>query len=163
MRRQGSFSSGDLSLPFVSDQSATALRPLRPGSPKNFASTDTYSFDGSDEDQSRDPRVTSASGPSTCTRHVGDRRPQSAPDPVWLHDADNTSSTEAWKQRQYLPRRYATRRIKLAQVWSVDYPVPSAIQNTIQEKYLNDVKGGSEEFTHMRCRLPWTHLPYVLN
>ncbi|KAL5694331.1 hypothetical protein EMGR_003251 [Emarellia grisea] len=70
----------------------------------------------------------------------------------------DTSSTEAWRQRQapgggpgWL-RRYATRKVKLVQgsVLSVDYPVPSAIQNAIQAKYRNDLEGGSEEFTHMR-------------
>lgn len=86
-----------------------------------------------------------------------------------------TSSTEAWRQRQAPGggngggggggggnlRRYATRKVKLVQgsVLSVDYPVPSAIQNAIQAKYRNDLEGGSEEFTHMRCRWPvllWT-------
>ncbi|KAL1982929.1 hypothetical protein VTN96DRAFT_781 [Rasamsonia emersonii] len=68
-----------------------------------------------------------------------------------------TSSTEAWRQRQAPGgggnlRRYATRKVKLVQgsVLSVDYPVPSAIQNAIQAKYRNDLEGGSEEFTHMR-------------
>ena len=80
-----------------------------------------------------------------------------------------TSSTEAWRQRQAPGgpsggsssgggglRRYATRKVKLVQgaVLSVDYPVPSAIQNAIQAKYRNDLEGGSEEFTHMRCKLP---------
>jgi chitin synthase len=73
-----------------------------------------------------------------------------------------TSSTEAWRQRQAGAagggnglRRYATRKVKLVQgsVLSVDYPVPSAIQNAIQAKYRNDLEGGSEEFTHMRCKL----------
>lgn len=73
-----------------------------------------------------------------------------------------TSSVEAWRQRQAPGggnggggnlRRYATRKVKLVQgsVLSVDYPVPSAIQNAIQAKYRNDLEGGSEEFTHMRC------------
>ncbi|EAW21123.1 chitin synthase class III [Aspergillus fischeri NRRL 181] len=70
----------------------------------------------------------------------------------------DTSSTEAWRQRQAPGggpgglRRYATRKVKLVQgsVLSVDYPVPSAIQNAIQAKYRNDLEGGSEEFTHMR-------------
>jgi chitin synthase len=49
-------------------------------------------------------------------------------------------------------KRYATRKVKLVQsVLSVDYPVPSAIQNAIQAKYRNDLEGGSEEFTHLRC------------
>lgn len=81
-----------------------------------------------------------------------------------------TSSTEAWRQRQAPGgpsggsssggggglRRYATRKVKLVQgaVLSVDYPVPSAIQNAIQAKYRNDLEGGSEEFTHMRCKPP---------
>lgn len=78
-----------------------------------------------------------------------------------------TSSTEAWRQRQAPGgpsggslngkggglRRYATRKVKLVQgsVLSVDYPAPSAIQNAIQAKYRNDIEGGTEEFTHMRC------------
>lgn len=74
------------------------------------------------------------------------------------YDRSDASSTEAWRQRQ-VPggpgglRRYATRKVKLVQgsVLSVDYPVPSAIQNAIQAKYRNDVEGGTEEFTHMRC------------
>lgn len=80
-----------------------------------------------------------------------------------------TSSTEAWRQRQAPGgpsggsqngggggglRRYATRKVKLVQgsVLSIDYPAPSAIQNAIQAKYRNDIEGGTEEFTHMRCR-----------
>lgn len=82
-----------------------------------------------------------------------------------------TSSTEAWRQRQAPGgagggslnggggvggglRRYATRKVKLVQgsVLSVDYPAPSAIQNAIQARYRNDIEGGTEEFTHMRCR-----------
>ena len=45
-----------------------------------------------------------------------------------------------------------TRKVKLVRgaVLSVDYPVPSAIQNSVQHKYRNDLEGGSEEFTHMR-------------
>ncbi|PUU74955.1 chitin synthase-domain-containing protein [Tuber borchii] len=67
----------------------------------------------------------------------------------------DSSSTEAWRQRQAPTgmRRYATRKIKLqqGQVLAIDYPVPSAIQNAIQSKYrAPDVEGGSEEFTHMR-------------
>jgi chitin synthase len=79
-----------------------------------------------------------------------------------------TSSTEAWRQRQAPGannggggglRRYATRKVKLVQgsVLSVDYPVPSAIQNAVQAKYRNDLEGGSEEFTHMRCELEMKH------
>jgi len=66
---------------------------------------------------------------------------------------ERSDSTEAWRQRQNTNiKRYATRKVKLVQgsVLSIDYPVPSAIQNAIQAKYRNDLEGGSEEFTHMR-------------
>ncbi|KAK5099036.1 Chitin synthase, class 3 [Lithohypha guttulata] len=65
-----------------------------------------------------------------------------------------SDSTEAWRarQNQQTIKRYATRKVKLVQgsVLSIDYPVPSAIQNAIQPKYRQDLEGGSEEFTHMR-------------
>ncbi|KAK5075059.1 Chitin synthase, class 3 [Lithohypha guttulata] len=65
-----------------------------------------------------------------------------------------SDSTEAWRARQNQTqiKRYATRKVKLVQgnVLSIDYPVPSAIQNAIQPKYRSDLEGGSEEFTHMR-------------
>lgn len=80
------------------------------------------------------------------------------------YERSETSSTEAWKQRQ-VPganglQRYATRRVKLIQgsVLSVDYPVPSAVRNAVQAKYRNDLEGGSEEFTHMRCEQ--SSIPY---
>lgn len=65
--------------------------------------------------------------------------------------------SEAWQQRQAPGsglRRYATRKIKLVQgsVLSVDYPVPSAIQNAIQREYRESEEGFPEEFTHLRCR-----------
>jgi chitin synthase len=78
-------------------------------------------------------------------------------DPAAQYGAPNpyerSDSTEAWRQRQNTNiKRYATRKVKLVQgsVLSIDYPVPSAIQNAIQSKYRNDLEGGSEEFTHMR-------------
>lgn len=66
------------------------------------------------------------------------------------------SPSEAWQQRQApgsALRRYATRKIKLVQgsVLSVDYPVPSAIQNAIQKQYRESEEGFPEEFTHLRC------------
>jgi chitin synthase len=77
------------------------------------------------------------------------------------YNRSETSSTEAWRQRQQPGggvnagglKRAQTRKIKLAQgaVLSADYPVPSAIQNAVQAKYRNDLEAGSEEFTHMRC------------
>jgi chitin synthase len=69
---------------------------------------------------------------------------------------DNSDSTEAWRQRQIgnnsSIKRYATRKVKLVQgeVLSIDYPVPSAIQNAVLPQYRQDLEGGSEEFTHMR-------------
>lgn len=67
----------------------------------------------------------------------------------------DTNSTEAWRQRQAPVgnlRRYKTRKIKLEQgsVLSVDYPVPSAVQNAIQPKFREQTELGTEEFTHMR-------------
>lgn len=68
-----------------------------------------------------------------------------------------TTSSDAWKRRQGPGtgglRRYGTRKIKLVQgsVLSVDYPVPSAIQNAIQPEYRESEEAFSEEFTHMRC------------
>jgi chitin synthase len=74
------------------------------------------------------------------------------------YSRSETSSTEAWRQRQNPVaatgglKRNQTRKVKLVQgaVLSVDYPVPSAIQNAVQAKYRNDLESGSEEFTHMR-------------
>ncbi|PSN73412.1 chitin synthase B [Corynespora cassiicola Philippines] len=85
--------------------------------------------------------------------------PHRAPSP---YARSETSSTEAWRQRQQPGggaaggggglKRGMTRKVKLVQgsVLSADYPVPSAIQNAIQAKYRNDLESGSEEFTHMR-------------
>ena len=87
--------------------------------------------------------------------------PHRAPSP---YERSETSSTEAWRQRQQPGgavaaaggglKRGMTRKVKLVQgsVLSADYPVPSAIQNAIQAKYRNDLESGSEEFTHMRCK-----------
>jgi len=77
------------------------------------------------------------------------------PGPLSPYAEDEISSTEAWRQRQ-LPtanlKRYATRKVKLVQgsVLSVNYPVPSAIQNAVHPKYRGDLGEGSEEFTHLR-------------
>ncbi|KAK5788051.1 hypothetical protein VI817_010547 [Penicillium citrinum] len=63
--------------------------------------------------------------------------------------------SDAWQQRNAPAsglRRYATRKIKLVQgsVLSVDYPVPSAIQNAIQREYRESEEGFPEEFSHLR-------------
>ncbi|SPN99148.1 probable Chitin Synthase 1 (chs-1) [Cephalotrichum gorgonifer] len=68
---------------------------------------------------------------------------------------------EGWARRQQQQtvtssggaiRRAPTRKIKLVQgsVLSVNYPVPSAVKNAMQEKYRTGVDGASEEFTNMR-------------
>lgn len=70
-----------------------------------------------------------------------------------------SNASRAWEQRQ-VPggapgaiQRFQTKKIKLQQgsVLSIDHPVPSAIQNSVQARYRNDLEAGSEEFTHMRC------------
>lgn len=141
--------------------------PHSHGAPQRRASgyslTETYAADTAPS--YHDPYETSAvySGQEETTA-AAFGVPGRVPSP---YARSETSSTEAWRQRQApggAPgggggggggglRRYATRKVKLVQgsVLSVDYPVPSAIQNAIQAKYRNDVEGGSEEFTHMRC------------
>ncbi|KAL2827722.1 chitin synthase-domain-containing protein [Aspergillus cavernicola] len=49
-------------------------------------------------------------------------------------------------------RRYGTRKINLVKgsVLSVDYPVPSAIQNAVQAEYRDAEEAFTEEFTHLR-------------
>lgn len=87
--------------------------------------------------------------------------PQRVPSP---YSRSETSSTEAWRQRQAPPqtggagglKRYQTRKVKLVQgsVFVADYPVPSAIQNSIQAKYKtkDEEEGGNEEFSTLRCK-----------
>lgn len=98
--------------------------------------------------------------------------------------ARTIDSDEAWRRRQAPGagglKRYATRKVKLIKgsVLSIDYPVPSAIKNSLEKKYLPDAgnvlpekegptgdeagdeeagqervgkeRPGKEEFTHMR-------------
>ncbi|KAJ5278804.1 chitin synthase [Penicillium angulare] len=72
-------------------------------------------------------------------------------------DTQDTIS-QGWLQRQTIGasrlRRYPTRKINLIRgtVLSVEYPVPSAIQNAIEPQYLNDSGSSPEEFTHLRCQ-----------
>ncbi|MCJ1362858.1 Chitin synthase, class 2 [Acarospora aff. strigata] len=143
---------GPFSGPFDDPHSRTATPPVRPVS--------TYTLN---ETYVGDPGVTappySHSAPYSGT-HLPDPSagfgvPGRAPSP---YSRSETSSTEAWRQRQAPAagagglQRYNTRKVKLVHgsVLSVDYPVPSPIQNDIQAKYRNDLESGSEEFTHMR-------------
>lgn len=147
---------GPFSGPFDEAHSRTATPPIRP--PSNYSLTETYVGDhGRATPAYNDPyrggndRL-SGSAPEDPANTFG--VPGRVPSP---YSRSDTSSTEAWRQRQAPTengiKRYATRKVRLVHaVLSVDYPVPSAIQNSIQPKYRNDLEGGSEEFTHMRCR-----------
>ncbi|KAL9624323.1 MAG: hypothetical protein Q9160_001570 [Pyrenula sp. 1 TL-2023] len=93
---------------------------------------------------------TSYSSQTLQDPHVQFGGPPRVPSPYARSD---TGSTEAWRQRQAPGgnemKRYGTRKVKVGQVLSIDYPVPSAIQNAIQPRYRN-LEAGSEEFSHMR-------------
>ncbi|KAI9805734.1 MAG: Chitin synthase, class 2 [Piccolia ochrophora] len=141
---------GPFNGPFDEPHSRTGTPPVRPAS--SYSLTESYVGD-------RNSTATPYSEPyhgqsdvySGSTAYGGvPGRPESP------YQRSETSSTEAWRQRQLPPaggiKRGPTRKVKLVQgsVLSVDYPVPSAIQNAVQAKYRNDLEGGSEEFTHMR-------------
>ncbi|KAK4693857.1 chitin synthase, partial [Lecanoromycetidae sp. Uapishka_2] len=145
---------GPFSGPFDEPHDRTATPPIRP--PSNYTLSESYV--GGAKGSAPPYNGYNSEGYSSTiddpTAAFG--VPGRAPSP---YERSESSSTEAWKQRQ-VPgannlRRYATRKVKLVagqvgQVLSVDYPVPSAIQNAIQAKYRNDLEGGSEEFTHLR-------------
>ncbi|KAF2786998.1 glycosyltransferase family 2 protein [Melanomma pulvis-pyrius CBS 109.77] len=69
---------------------------------------------------------------------------------------------DSWVQRQQQPsvepsggngmKRSKTRKVKLVQgsILSIDYPVPSAVQNAIEPRYRNAESSSEEEFTKMR-------------
>lgn len=135
---------------------------VRPHS--TYSLTETYAterptqYPGQAHDGSDGSTLYSAHGGYDSQNDFG--APQRAPSP---YQRSETSSTEAWRQRQQPGgaaaasgglKRGMTRKVKLVQgsVLSADYPVPSAIQNAIQAKYRNDLESGSEEFTHMRCK-----------
>ncbi|KAJ5288921.1 Chitin synthase G [Penicillium angulare] len=138
---------GPFATPFDDPQSR-GHSPVRPAS--GYSLTETYATDAAPA--YHDPYNPGQENPAAAFGVPG-----RATSP---YARSETSSTEAWRQRQAPGggngggnlRRYATRKVKLVQgsVLSVDYPVPSAIQNAIQAKYRNDLEGGSEEFTHMR-------------
>ncbi|KAF2009390.1 glycosyltransferase family 2 protein [Aaosphaeria arxii CBS 175.79] len=78
------------------------------------------------------------------------------------HYTSREDADDSWVQRQQqqqtVPpngggmKRSRTRRIKLHQgaILSTDYPVPSAIQNSIEPRYRNAPDAVDEEFTKMR-------------
>ncbi|KAI9813206.1 MAG: Chitin synthase, class 2 [Thelocarpon impressellum] len=147
---------GPFSGPFDDPHSRSGTPPVRPVS--SYSLTETYVGDrGATGTPYQEPYRAQGDGygPGTM-RDPGAAfgGPDRAASP---YERSETSSTEAWRQRQAPAtnglRRYATRKVKLVQgsVLSVDYPVPSAIGNAIQAKYRNDLEnGGGEEFTHMR-------------
>jgi chitin synthase len=130
---------------------------VRPQS--TYSLTETYASDQPQTLSHTGSDVYSATGGYNPATEYG--APHRAPSP---YSRSETSSTEAWRQRQQPGggaaggggglKRGMTRKVKLVQgsVLSADYPVPSAIQNAIQAKYRNDLESGSEEFTHMRCK-----------
>ncbi|OAG39887.1 chitin synthase 3 [Fonsecaea monophora] len=128
-------------------------RPLTPGQESIYTLNETYV--GGDKSQAPvtgyNPQHTQAYGGG-----YGLSNTQAGfPTPGYPDPTERSNSTEAWKQRQApgfgTVKRYATRKVKVVNsVLSIDYPVPSAIQNAIQSKYRTDLEGGSEEFTHMR-------------
>lgn len=149
---RGLLNQGPFNGPF-DDPHNRGTSPARPAS--GYSLTETYAADASPMYQ--DPYSTAG---STYSGNTLDNPATAFGVPGRVaspYVRSETSSTEAWRQRQTPGgglRRYATRKVKLVQgsVLSVDYPVPSAIQNAVQAKYRNDLEGGSEEFTHMRCR-----------
>jgi chitin synthase len=140
--------------PFEDPHSRTQS-PGRPGTADRYSLTESYAPPDSSAPPYHDPYNAHGSpygGNSTENPATAFGVPGRIASP---YSRSDTSSTEAWRQRQAPSsglRRYATRKVKLVQgsVLSVDYPVPSAIQNAVQAKYRNDLEGGSEEFTHMR-------------
>ncbi|QKX57545.1 uncharacterized protein TRUGW13939_04662 [Talaromyces rugulosus] len=127
------------------DPHSRAASPMRPVS--RYSLTESYAPDPSSAPAYHDPYNAPGENPAAAFGVPG--RVASP------YSRSETSSTEAWRQRQAPTgglRRYATRKVKLVQgsVLSLDYPVPSAIQNAVQARYRNDLEGGSEEFTHMR-------------
>ncbi|KAL2844011.1 chitin synthase-domain-containing protein [Aspergillus pseudodeflectus] len=81
-----------------------------------------------------------------------------SPEVLSVKRSSDAASITSWQKRQTLAaqgglRRYPTRRVNLIKgtVLSVDYPVPSAILNSVESKY-REVDGASspEEFTHLR-------------
>ena len=141
---------GPFNGPFDEPHGGTATPPIRPAS--NYSLTESYvggnGFTPAYNSHGQDAYGYRANDPTAAFGVPG-----RAPSP---YERSETSSTEAWKQRQAPAanlKRYATRKVKLVQgtVLSVDHPVPSAIRNAIQKKYTDDTELGSKEFTHLRC------------
>ena len=156
--------------PYSRDQSRQQSRNQSPAGRPSYNPQDPYPqypppnappYNGNNYYQQQD---TSYYNPPTGVYQVP--FPSQSPGPQYGADSDSL----AWEQRQApggpgaIRRGYGTRKVKLGQeaVLSVDYPVPSAIQNSIQAKYRNDLETGSEEFTHMRCMVITSPFVFLL-
>lgn len=114
--------------------------PLSMQSPQGY---DAHQFSA---ETLMDPNSTGTPNPPYPT---GPSRPLSA----MSGKTDYSNSTEAWQKRQNNQglKRYGTRKVNLVQgkVFSTEYPVPSAVKNSILPQY-TDLETGSTEFSHMR-------------
>lgn len=142
---------GHYNTPYDQGGLRTDTAPVRPVS--TYSLTETYATPGGPPPM---PYSSDYGNPS-YGHHVDDENQYGVPNRAGSQTSRaDSDSTEAWRQRQAPGagglKRFATRKVKLVQgsVLSVDHPVPSAIKNAVQQKYRNDLEGGSEEFTHMR-------------
>ena len=138
--------------PFDDTQARSATPPIRPGT--GYSLSETYV--GGEHPAAPPYNGFHSESPMADPYNKGFAPPR-ASSPYDDNSSDDPSMQE-WRQRAApggpgAIRRYQTRKVKLQQgsVLSVEYPVPSAIQNSVQAKYRNDLESGSEEFTHMRC------------
>ncbi|KAI9369119.1 chitin synthase-domain-containing protein [Aspergillus egyptiacus] len=99
----------------------------------------------------QDVRASSPPWPSTGSQQTPPEKQQHI-----RTESDSGESITSWQRRQNLAargglRRYPTRRVNLIKgtVLSVDYPVPSAILNSVEPQY-RDGDSSPEEFTHLR-------------
>ena len=148
---------GPFNGPFDESRRGTATPPQRPES--RYSLTESYTGmervppGYADPYSDKQSSITASTLPDP-TQAFG-APPGRTPSPY--NRSVESSSTEGWRQRQApggtTLKRFATRRVPLVQsVLSVDYPVPSPIQNSVLSRYRSDLEGGSEEFTHLRCK-----------
>ncbi|KAL4943474.1 hypothetical protein BDV06DRAFT_211043 [Aspergillus oleicola] len=149
---------GDLSYPPVKDES---IPPL------SYHETQSDSYELDEQERSLLQPAAAAPPSSPCPESAID----SDSDSQWrytLHDPGPLSfgapqlRPSSWAEQRPTQdaglghltplRRYGTRKINLVKgtVLSIDYPVPSAIQNATQPAYRDAEDGFAEEFTHLR-------------
>lgn len=85
--------------------------------------------------------------------HYTDPRPE----PRTVNDGANFLHVQpdyAYSSENIPLQRRDSRKVRLVQdsVLSLEYPVPSAVSNAIESKYLMDDERTEREFTHMRCK-----------